>query len=275
MALSKSPSRPALAKTSYRKELARLKQFKPFCKALVHECVKSLLPREAVYHVAVRYWSSLNQKDLSYLAKALGPDEDFSYINEHLTLATERTESGRIDFHFEELVAAGVLKPLSPYTNSNDSASSNDSAIPNDSASSDAVVKEAPGEIHPIPYFHSFAHFPPEPFYLPTHFPPPSSISWDAASSPPPSHPDLPEAKSDKASASANFFGQEKQGVVWTPKSRISAESSSKTETVVPRRSSFSTGFQPSGTSPANQPPSTPSSEKPAKSSTFGNSFYL
>ncbi|CAG9988019.1 unnamed protein product [Clonostachys byssicola] len=250
-----SPSGPVPAKNSYRKELARLRQSKPLSKVLVHECVKSLLPQEPVYIVAVRYWSSLNQKDQSYLAKALGPDEDFLYIDEHLNLAMERTESGRIDFNFEELVSVGVLKPLNAHTDSNDSMSSNDSANSDDAANSDdstsgdAAVKEASGEIHSNLYYHHPFQFPPGPPSFHFHPGPPSfqfapgppplgtnlappPISWDAAPSPPSSNSDLPEASPDKAPAGGNFFGQKKQAALWKSSSSVSAENPGKTETV-------------------------------------------
>ncbi|VUC29002.1 unnamed protein product [Clonostachys rosea] len=117
MSTNELSTEPAPARTSYRKRLAELRESKLLKKELVIECAKSLLPQEPAYIMAINNWHELSKVSRYYLAKALGPDEDFEFIDDHLTLATEPTESSGIDCHFQELVAAGILKPLCGPTN--------------------------------------------------------------------------------------------------------------------------------------------------------------
>lgn len=168
-------------------------------------------------------------------------------------MATERTESIGTDFHFEEWVATGVLKPLSGYAHSNDSTNTNDSA------SSDAVVQVVPKEINSNDSTHSPAQSPVFPF------------------SPGPlhnlQHPD--GANLNEEPTRGSFFGQTHPDLLGSQNFSISAENLGKTETVASRRWNVGTEGQGFGTSPANQQSFMPSSAKPAKGPMFGNSFYL
>ncbi|CAH0050475.1 unnamed protein product [Clonostachys solani] len=243
-----SSSGSAPARSSYREELAKLRESKTLTKELILECVETLLPQDPVYTLAVKNWYFLDQKSRSYLAKALGPDEDFPYINDHLILATEPTQSSGVYCHFEELVASGMLKPPSGYTNLNDS------------ASSDAAVRAAPSEIHPAGSSHSpakssvFAPLPPSPTFSPES----PGIYWKSLPPTPNIHPQPVGENQNTKPASGNFFGQRDPLSFRDQHSITGVKTPGKAQTVASGGGLFG-ARESSGTSIANLPlPGTP-----------------
>ncbi|VUC29003.1 unnamed protein product [Clonostachys rosea] len=89
------------------------------CKRTARECAKALLPSQKIYTTAVNHWWKLTLADRCFLAKKLGPAEDFHYIDVHLKWATVRQtfalDLGLGDFEAQDKRKAGDV--FSDYSN--------------------------------------------------------------------------------------------------------------------------------------------------------------